>query len=68
MPLDPAPTPLGNVWIRDDGKLRVLNEEEAARGRAAGAVLYMPHHATCPNRGRHGVPRAQEALDLGAAA
>lgn len=64
MPLDAAPTSLGNVFIRDDGRLRTLNALEAERGRAAGAVLWMPHHATCPSRGRHGVSRAQEVLAL----
>lgn len=53
MPLDVAPSPLGNVWIREDGKLRVLSRGEAQRGRETGAVLFMPHHATCPARERH---------------
>lgn len=67
MPLDASPAPAGNVWIRPDGKLRILNEQEAARARAAGYVLHMSHHATCPTAGRHRTPRAQETLDLGAA-
>lgn len=69
MPLDVAPAPLGSVWVHPDtGRLHVLSKERAERGRAAGALLFMPHHATCPSRGRHGVSRAQETLDLGSAA
>lgn len=64
MPLDVAPAPLGNVWIRGDGKLRVLSEPERARARTAGYVLYVPHHATCPSVAQHRVSPAQEALDV----
>jgi len=43
MPLD-GPDPKGNVWVirRDDGSLRVVEQEEP------GARLAMPHWATCP--------------------
>lgn len=65
MPLDHAPSTLGNVWIREDGKLRVLNADEAARAAAAGEVLWMSHFASCPNAAAHGVSRAQESMELG---
>ncbi len=64
MPLDAAPSSLGCVFVREDGKLRVLSAAEAERGRKAGVLLWMPHHATCPSAGRHAVPRAQEALPI----
>lgn len=53
MPLDAAPAPLGNVFVLEDGRLRVLSNEEAERERSAGAVLYVSHHATCPSADRH---------------
>lgn len=64
MPLDFRATSSGNVWIRPDGKLRVLSAIEAGRARANAIVLWMPHHATCVKPKRHTVPRAQETLDL----
>lgn len=55
MPLDPIATPEGNVQLVATGSAPifadVLAGERLAEARAAGTVLYMPHHATCPNWG-----------------
>jgi hypothetical protein len=64
VPLDRGQTPLGKVWIDGDGHARFLSNEQQARAVAKGVPLRMPHHATCPQRGRHAVPRAQMALEL----
>lgn len=65
MPLDPDPTPDGNVWIRQDGRLRVLTADEIARAPETGVELYMPHHATCTNGRALAVNRQQLRLELG---
>ena len=43
MPLDPMPTPRGNVVYNDDGTVRIL-------GAATSTALprFLPHWATCP--------------------
>jgi hypothetical protein len=64
MPLDPAPSPVGNVFLTVSGKARTLTREEIDRGRAAGALLYRSHHASCPAAERHRVGRNQMALEL----
>lgn len=66
MPLDAEPAADGNVWIITDGPrsglARALNAREVEQARADGEPLWMPHHATCPGRARHAVPRAQMTL------
>lgn len=65
MPLDPEPTREGNVWIRPDGRLRVLSNTERQRALDAGQALYLPHHATCPSAARHRkVSREQMGMEL----
>jgi hypothetical protein len=64
MPLDPGPSPVGNVYVTAAGRARVLTREETDRGRAAGALLYRSHHASCPAAERHRVGRNQMALEL----
>lgn len=60
MPLDPDPTPLGNVQVqtvRTAERVTTLAtvlgplEVEALDGEARGK-LRMPHHATCPDADR----------------
>jgi len=48
MPLDATPNPDGNVVLEDDGTARVLGPLEVL---ADARLLYMPHHASCPNAG-----------------
>ncbi len=53
MPLDATPNPNGNVTVRrnDRGDLEatVIGKKDVLDDlRANGEVLYMPHHATCP--------------------
>lgn len=50
MPLDVAPSPMGNVVVRG-GLAHVLREGEAAR-LTLDDLLFMPHFATCPFRAR----------------
>jgi len=48
MPLNANPDPAGNVTLDDDGIARVWSGADLVRCREAGRLLYMPHHATCP--------------------
>jgi hypothetical protein len=51
MPLDAEPTELGNVvFIDDSDRVAVLGKAKADEKRAEGAILFMPHHVTCPKR------------------
>lgn len=53
LPIDVDPHPDGNVAVTRDllGEpvAVVLGATAAARWRAEGRSLYMPHHATCPD-------------------
>lgn len=46
MPLDPDPTPTGNVTLDPQGRAVV---HAAGQATLDDAERYMPHHATCPN-------------------
>lgn len=48
MPLDPDPTPDGNVTLNPDGRAVVHGPGQLPLGVDPDEV-YMPHHATCPN-------------------
>lgn len=51
MPLNAKPDPMGNVRVFGASSARsavVLAGERLELAHAAGAPLYMPHHATCP--------------------
>lgn len=57
-PLDPKPTPDGNVRIvgtEPDGtpKIEYLSKANVAQARLRGEKLYTSHFATCPNRKQH---------------
>ena len=43
MPLNPDPTPAGNVWLDDDGRGHV-----ASQPPLGVTELYLSHFATCP--------------------
>lgn len=70
MPLDSEPNSAGNVSLGayDSSGLRiatVLSNLDLEMARADGALLYMPHHAVCPEseawkrRGNKTMPRQQ---------
>ena len=56
MPVDEEPNPDGNVqmgFIGGEEIAIVLNDPaDRAAAQVAGATLYMPHHATCPDVAR----------------
>ena len=55
MPLDEEPNPDGNVqlgYVNGAEVAVVLGAEAQAEAKTAGVTLYMPHWATCPDRGR----------------
>jgi hypothetical protein len=48
-PLDPEPSPKGNVVVSKDGQACAVSASEADRLRTEeGASLYLSHFATCP--------------------
>lgn len=49
IPLDSAPVREGNV-VLENGVALVLGKHKAAQARLDGRTLFMPHHATCPQR------------------
>lgn len=53
MPLDRDPDPKGNVTLDERGVVHVHPPAEVARLLAAGRLIFMPHHATCPNAQEH---------------
>jgi hypothetical protein len=57
IPLDHKPAVAGNVALVPEGGGRrlavVLAGEELERRREAGEVIWMPHHATCPEVAKH---------------
>jgi hypothetical protein len=48
-PLDPDPTPDGNILITGD-EATVLKGEALGQARKDGLDLYLSHFATCPQR------------------
>ena len=51
MPLNAKPDPMGNVRLFGAAGARsavVLAGEKLEAARSSGALLFMPHHATCP--------------------
>lgn len=46
MPVDAAPNPDGNVYLKD-GLAHVLHKDEQ---QPANVALLMPHHATCTGK------------------
>lgn len=52
MPLDPEPTPLGNVQLVG-GAAHVLGGDRAEEARGKNVPLYLAHFVTCPNREQH---------------
>ena len=59
MPLDPEPTPYGNVALDSQERAVVLG----AGGNLAGELTYRPHFATCPVHKRE--QKRGEQLELG---
>lgn len=64
IPLDRFADAQGVVAMIDGQRCRILSKADAEKARAEGAVLWMPHHATCPTASRHRVGRDQMALEL----
>ena len=52
MPLDPEPSPEGNVLLID-GVASVYGAETAADVRLSGQPLYVSHFTTCPEAAQH---------------
>lgn len=52
IPLDPTPSPKGNVELTADNFAVVLGGR-AADERRVDTDLYISHFATCPNASRH---------------
>lgn len=48
MPLDRDPSPRGNARLLLDGTSQVLAGARLEEARAAGVLLHMPHHSSCP--------------------
>lgn len=46
-PLDPDPTPRGNVVLVEPDACRTLAGDELARAREEGVSLYLSHFVTC---------------------
>jgi hypothetical protein len=58
MPLDPTPTPDGNVRLitttgDNQRRAQVLGGVELDQARAEGIALYTAHFATCPSAEAH---------------
>ncbi len=62
-PLDPEPSPKGNIVVSDLGAAAV-GVSEADRLRAEGYSLYLSHFATCPNAKSHKKPAVQPVMDF----
>ena len=58
MPLDPEPTPDGNVYQDTDLRWRVAGNAAAA---AKHDPTYQTHFRTCPQAAQHRQPRARKA-------
>ncbi|HVL14059.1 MAG TPA: hypothetical protein VM529_15930 [Gemmata sp.] len=52
-PIDPDPSPDGNVVVNGDGTYDVLGGKNLAQAQAAGLTLHASHFATCPNGPTH---------------
>jgi hypothetical protein len=53
IPLDPEPSPRGNVVISEEGAALVYNSPGAVAARYEGEPRYLSHFATCPNADQH---------------
>ena len=73
-PINTTPSRDGNlVLLKRDGtdaqspplSLEISNLTERARDAAKehGVAFYLPHHATCPERGKFKGPRSKETSD-----
>ena len=50
MPLDPEPTPAGNVVIDDDTRMAIVLKPEARDAAVReGRAVYQTHFQSCPN-------------------
>jgi hypothetical protein len=64
IPLDREPAAAGVVRMLSGAQCLILSKQNAALAQGGGERLWMPHHATCPTRARHQVPRSQLSLEL----
>lgn len=53
IPLDPEPSPEGNVYISTSGRALVLDKDLVKRAKAADEPLHTSHFATCPQADAH---------------
>lgn len=53
IPLDPDPSPKGNIVIGEAGTALVFNSPAAIAPRLEGEPRYLSHFATCPNADQH---------------
>jgi hypothetical protein len=53
IPLDPDPSPQGNVILSEEGTALVYRDPSAVAPRYANEPHYLSHFATCPNADTH---------------
>jgi len=53
IPLDPDPSPRGNIVLSDEGTALVYNSPGAIAPRYTDDPHYLSHFATCPNAESH---------------
>lgn len=53
MPIDPTPSPGGNVVLREDHLAAVLAGDVLDAARAADVPTYLSHFATCPHAAKY---------------
>lgn len=56
MPLDPQPSPAGNIWLvggKRSGTVPICRVASQPVPAPEGANLYTSHFATCPNAAQH---------------
>jgi hypothetical protein len=64
IPLDPDPSPTGNAWFDDAGRVHVLGRQQLLfQPPDLPQVRYVPHYATCPSYRRQDPQRALERTE-----